>query len=173
MPLGPVIVILLRLILPLSILRYPLWGGILAMLLDGADVIIAGWLNMGDFSSYHTTDKYLDMYYLTLEVYKSLSWQNALACRTSMFLFIYRFVGVIWFEATNLRILLFVFPNLFENFFLFFEAYRKIKKTEKLSWKGILIALIILLIPKLVQEYLMHVVLLRPWDWFHTTFLKP
>src|SRR3989304_1637576 len=100
MPLGPVIVILLRLILPLSILRYPLWGGILAMLLDGADVIIAGWLNMAGSSNYHTTDKYLDMYYLTLVFQQRVEGGHIRDCHGDLHAAHICFEEVIWFEAT-------------------------------------------------------------------------
>src|SRR5829696_6633394 len=72
---GQAVVILLRLAVPLLILRWPLIGGILAMLLDGADVIIVdlfGPGGMGPF--YHAIDKYLDLYYLGLEAFVSLGW---------------------------------------------------------------------------------------------------
>jgi hypothetical protein len=171
MPLGPLIVIIARLIIPLSIFRYPLWGGIISMLLDTVDVILIGILNLGDFPNYSSTDKYLDMYYLSFELIVSLRWTNTLARNTSIFLFAYRFIGFALFEITSLRILLLIFPNLFENFFIFFEAYKKIRKTEKLGRVGLIIALVLLLIPKMGQEYMLHYLEFGSWHWFRTEIL--
>lgn len=171
MPVGPIIVTALRLIIPLSIFRYPLWGAIASMLIDTIDVVLIGIIDKGDFSSYHNTDKYLDMYYLSFELYMSIKWVNVLAKRTSIFLFIYRFLGFILFEITGARILLFIFPNLFENFFIFFEAYKRIRKSEKLGWKGLIIALVLLLIPKMGQEYVLHYKQFGPWHYIRTEIL--
>ena len=171
MPLGPIIVLILRLIVPLSIFRWPLWGVIASMLLDAIDVVLIGVLNLGDFPNYHSTDKYLDMYYLSISFYMSFKWKNILAKNVSIFLFVFRSIGFVLFEITSLRIFLFIFPNLFENFFIFFEAYKKIKKTEDLGWKGMAIALILLLIPKMGQEYILHFKEFGPWHWFRTEIL--
>ena len=40
------------------------------------------------------------------------------------FLYYYRMVGVILFEITQVRAILFIFPNTFEYFFIFVEAVR-------------------------------------------------
>lgn len=170
---GPIIVICLRLLIPLSILRWPLAGGIAAMIIDALDVVLITFINQGGFGSYHTTDKYLDMYYLSLECYRSFFWQNALAKRTSVILFIYRTIGFILFETTKLRMLLFFFPNLFENFYIFYLAWRKVYKKDPVrSYKNVAIILILLLIPKLAQEYLLHVMEAKPWTWIRFNLLR-
>ncbi|MGH7535778.1 MAG: hypothetical protein ACREMG_09345, partial [Gemmatimonadales bacterium] len=64
------IVIVLRLVLPLTILRWPLAGGVLALVLDALDVVlvdaIAGALGEpGEFGPFYAQiDKWLDTYYL-------------------------------------------------------------------------------------------------------------
>ena len=110
---GPLVVITLRLLIPFSILRYPLLGGILCMLIDALDVVLITFINQGEFSNYHTTDKILDIYYLSFEAYKFFNYPNKLVRRTSTILFVYRVVGFVLFEFTKLRVLLFIFPNLF------------------------------------------------------------
>ena len=113
---GQGVVIGLRLIVPLLIFRSPLVGGVLAMLLDGADVIIVEQFGPGGMGSkYHQLDKYLDIYYLSMEAYVSLTWTELRPRLTSIGLFLYRLVGVVLFELTGIRLLLFIFPNLFEN----------------------------------------------------------
>ena len=66
------IVIALRLVLPLSILRWPLAGGLLAMLIDAADVVLVEALapvlgESPEFGpAYAQIDKVLDLWYLSL-----------------------------------------------------------------------------------------------------------
>lgn len=170
---GPLIVILLRLLLPLLIFRFRITGAIVAMAADALDVITITFLNRGEFSSYHTTDKYLDMYYLTIEGYVSLSWKNTLAKRTSVVLFVWRVIGFVLFELAHVRALLFFFPNLFENFFLFYIFNKRFAKKDLVSSrKRLFIILVLLLIPKLAQEYFLHVYEAQPWKWFRFNVLR-
>jgi|SRR3989344_609503 len=170
---GPFIIVALRLVLPLTIFRWPLLGGLIAMIADALDVVLITYLNMGDFKNYHQVDKYLDMYYLSMEVYVSLFWKNKLARGTSIFLFLYRTIGFILFEVTKLRLLLFIFPNLFENFYLFYLGYKKITKKDPISsFRNLFLILVLLLIPKLIQEYILHFALLQPWNWIKFNILN-
>lgn len=169
---GPIVVILLRLIVPFSIFRWPLAGGIACLLLDACDVILITFFNQGDFKNYPGTDKYLDTYYLFFEFIVSFKWKNKLARKTSIGLFIYRFLGVVLFETLKIRALLFVFPNLFENFYLFYLALLKFyKKDIVTSKKRITVILVILLVPKLFQEYILHVAEFHPWNWIRHNIL--
>lgn len=166
---GPIIVTLIRLVIPLTIFRWPLLGGLLSLVVDALDVVFITVLSMGDFSNYHMVDKYLDMYYLSIEAYMSFKWTNPLARRTSLILFVYRAVGFVLFEVTKMRVLLFMFPNLFENFYLFYLGWQKLTKKDPVtSVKSLLIILAILLIPKMAQEYLLHFVQAQPWNWMKT-----
>ena len=117
---GQLVVIGLRLIVPLLILKRPLAGGIAAMLLDATDVIIVEFFGPGGMGAhYQNIDKGLDLWYLGLEAYVSLSWTERIPRLISVWLFALRLVGVALFELSGWRPLLFIFPNLFENWFLF------------------------------------------------------
>ena len=171
---GRIVVVLLRLVVPLLILRRPLVGGLLCMLLDGADVIIVdlfGPGGMGNF--YHALDKYLDLYYLGLEALVSLRWKERLPRQASVSLYLYRLVGVILFELTGIRLMLVYFPNLFEHWFLFYLVRCRLFPRLRLdTWPRVLAALALLYIPKFFQEYVLHYRQLQPWGWFRGTFLK-
>lgn len=164
---GQITVIVLRIVIPLLILKRPLAGGIAAMLLDALDVVIVelfGPGGMGDH--YHSIDKVLDLYYLGLEAWVSRLWVLPIPRLISLSLFGLRVVGVILFEIIQWRGLLFIFPNLFENWFLFvLVAMRFFPSVRLLTWRQCLTWLTILYIPKLAQEYLLHVSEAQPWDW--------
>ena len=163
---GELIIILLRLIVPLLILRRPLVGGIAAMLLDGLDVVLIELIPGGSFGDhYHTIDKILDSYYLTLELIVALRWKNPYARRPAVFLFAYRAIGVVLFELTERRIMLFLFPNLFENWWLYVLIVERFwPKLSPHSVKTVAIPLILLLVPKMVQEYVLHFAEAQPWN---------
>ena len=171
---GQAVVIVLRLAVPLLIARWPLVGGVAAMLLDGADVIIVdlfGPGGMGPF--YHAIDKYLDLYYLGLEALVSLGWAEAAPRRASIALYLYRLVGAIAFELTGIRLLLVFFPNLFENWFLCYLVRCRFFPDLRLdTWPRVIAALALLAIPKFFQEYILHYRQLQPWGWLRDTFLR-
>lgn len=169
---GQLVVIGLRLVVPLLILKRPLAGGIIAMLLDALDVVIVEWFGPGGMGDhYHSIDKVLDLYYLGLEAWVALSWTERLPRLTAISLFVYRVAGVIVFELTNWRPALFLFPNLFEHWFLFVLVRNKWFPNLRLdSWGRIALWLVLLYIPKLGQEYLLHVAEAQPWDWIKSTF---
>jgi hypothetical protein len=174
------IVIALRLVLPLTILRWPLAGGLLALVGDAIDVVlvdaIAGLLGQPpEFGPiYAQLDKWLDLYYLALEVVVARRWVEMVPRRTAYALFAWRLLGVILFEITVYRPLLVVFPNLFENYFLYILVARRwfprfVPRTVSQS----VVASLILLIPKEIQEYVLHWEELHPWQWLRETLLKP
>ena len=152
------IVIIVRLIVPVSIFRWPLAGGVVSMLIDGVDVILVDVLanllgEEGGFgSSYQTMDKSLDIYYLSFELLVSLRWQLTLARNASIALFVYRMVGMVAFALTGARVLLFVFPNLFENFYLYYlTAVRSFPRLLPTTPRRPTVSLLVLYIPKLGQ----------------------
>ena len=164
---GQIVVIALRIALPLLILKKPLAGGILAMLLDGLDVVIVEFFGAGGMGShYHNIDKILDLWYLSLEFWVSLAWLDRIPRLISIGLFSYRVIGVALFELTGWRPILFIFPNLFENWFLFYLIRTKWFPAIKLdTWPQSLKWLLVLYIPKLAQEYLLHIAQAQPWSW--------
>lgn len=126
---------------------------------------------MGFRVDYPAVDKGLDIYYLAIIALVSLRWSNALARGASIALFLYRLVGVILFEITQMRILLFIFPNLFENFVIYHLVAKKyFPQFATRSKKQLFIILGALLVPKLIQEYILHWAELQPWNWLKGIF---
>ena len=149
------LIVVLRVLLPLTILRWPLAGGIVALLADALDIVLASLVDLGGLWQYHNLDKFLDTYYLGLEAIVAQRW-TALPRWTATLLFAYRLTGVALFEVTNIRLFLFFFPALFENFFLFYAALLRFFPEYDLTPRRLAFWLVILLVPKMVQEYVLH-----------------
>ena len=60
------------------------------------------------------------------------------------------------FEITGIRKLLILCPNLFENFFLFYAALLRFFPEYDLTPRRLAFWLAILLVPKMIQEYVLH-----------------
>ena len=149
------LIVVLRIVLPLTILRWPLAGGILALLADALDIVFASLIDLGGLWNYHQLDKYLDTYYLALEAIVAQRW-SPIPRWTATLLFGYRLTGVVLFEVTNIRLFLFLFPALFENFFLFYAAILRFAPDYELTLRRLTFWLAILLVPKMTQEYVLH-----------------
>lgn len=169
---GELIVIAMRLVIPLLILRNPLVGGLAAMATDALDVVIIELIGLGGFGDHYAQlDKLLDTYYLTIELYVAWSW-DVWARAPAIFLYFYRVVGVILFEVIGTRWLLLVFPNMFENWWLYCVVVaRFFPNIYPRSYKTVAIPMVLLFIPKLAQEYLLHYAEARPWDWIKENVL--
>ena len=155
MTVETLIIILIRLIVPLTILRWPLAGGVLALAADALDIVLASLIDLGGLWNYHALDKYLDTYYMGIEAVVAQRWA-ALPRWTATALFGYRLIGVILFQVTDVRLFLFFFPALFENFYLFYLALRRFLPDYDLTPKRLVFWLAVLLVPKMVQEYVIH-----------------
>lgn len=171
---GAIIVIALRVLVPLIIVRHALTGGILAMVLDGLDVVLTDLMRLGGLGdNYHATDKVLDSYYLGIEWLVALRWANPWARWPAALLFPYRMIGVALFEITDQRPFLFVFPNLFENWWLYVVAVAQFYPSlAPRSLRSTVTPLLLLLVPKLVQEFVLHVEEAQPWDWMKRELLR-
>jgi len=174
------IVIAIRVLVPLSILRWPLAGGLLSLVVDALDVVlvdtIAGLLGQPpEFGPiYAQLDKWLDLYYLALEVIVARRWPEVVARRAAYLLFAWRLLGVILFEITVERPLLVIFPNLFENFFLYVLVVRRwFPRFMPQTVRQTILVNAILLVPKEIQEYVLHWEELHPWQWLRETIIKP
>jgi len=167
-------VVLIRLLLPLTILRWPFWGAILAILGDISDVVLMDAFGWGWFEGrdYHTYDKLFDTYYLGFEVYMALKWQEALARKTAIFLFSWRLLGVIAFEIFKIRQLVFLAPNIFENFYLLVVGLKKFFGFRVDNLKRLIILLLIAGIPKIVQEYIMHYLEFPTWPFLKKNLFR-
>lgn len=161
---GIPIVVIVRLLSSFLILRFPLFGGVLAVILDYLDFAILRFLG-APLEEYQILDKTLDIEYMTLEVFVALFWTNQIARNTAVGLFFYRLAGVAIFALTQNPIMLVIFPNLFEFFFIFYLGFQKfLKKDPITSFSKLVIILLILLIPKLIHEYFLHVNQAEPWS---------
>ena len=86
----------------------------------------------------------------------------------------WRLIGVILFEISGDRQLLFVFPNLFENLFLYVLIVRRFApRLEPRTGPQLALVLVVLFIPKAIQEYILHWEELHPWQWLRETVIRP
>lgn len=171
---GAIIVIALRLLVPLLIFRFRLTGALLSMLVDALDVVLTDAMSLGGFEEhYHTTDKLLDSYYLAIEWVVAFGWDNPWARWPALLLFPYRMLGVLLFELTGERVMLFVFPNLFENWWLYAVIVQRFfPAIEPRTWRSTLVPLALLLVPKMAQEYVLHYSEAQPWDWLKRNVIE-
>jgi hypothetical protein len=164
------IVAVARFLVPLSIPRFPLPGILASLVLDAVDQTIFQQFPGLDLSIYQGYDKALDIYYLSIAYISTLrNWKNLFAFQVSRFLFYWRLVGVVLFELTQLRPLLLIFPNTFEYFFIFYEAYRLRWDPRWMSKKLVIgTAAFIWILIKLPQEYWIHIEQMDTTDWIKT-----
>lgn len=163
-----IILSLLRLIVPLSIIKYPLAGFLLAIGIDALDWSFFPFNSAQDYVFYQTWDKVFDLYFMWIALIVSLSWKDKLARNTLVLLFFLRLVGVVTVEITSIREIYAIFPNVFISFYIFTLLLMKMKKTliiykSKLELVAILI---VLSIPTLIGEYFVHYLKLLPWQYY-------
>lgn len=170
-----VTIIIIRILAGLSIFRYPLWGTVASLIIDAGDIyyitLLFGLEIPGNTPElYHGFDKLFDTFYLSIAFYTSLKWDEPLAKKTSIVLFFYRLVGVVIFEITQIRIILFIFPNLFEHWFIFWAARNRYFSSFKLTVKKLVLILVLLAIPKMTEEYFRHFAAIPSLDAFIDLF---
>ena len=155
-----------RLLVPLLIPKYPLPAIIACLIIDAADQTIFQKFTDLELTGYQSYDKALDIYYLSvayLSTYRN--WTNQVAFQISQFLFYYRMFGLVLFETTQIRAILFIFPNTFEYFFIFISAVALFWKMERLKKKFLILsAAFIWIFIKLPQEYWLHIAQLDTTD---------
>ena len=153
-------VILSRLLVPLLIIRFPLPAIVACLIIDAVDqTVFTAVAPDADLSGYQTYDKALDIYYLVIAYISTLrNWTNKFAVEVARFLIYYRLVGVVLFELSGIREILFIFPNTFEYFFIFYESVRLFWDPRRLSNKLVVgAAAFIWIFIKLPQEYWIHI----------------
>lgn len=159
-----ILLTLIRLIIPLTIFKWPLPGIIIASLIDLSDWHWYTFTQEQDYVNYSFWDKWLDTYYLAIAAGTSLFWKDIKAQKVAIYLFIWRVAGVALFTFSANSVFLFLAPNVFEVFFIFYLTYRLIAKSDFLfapKEKGIVLMAIIAA-PKIMQEYLMHIQKINP-----------
>lgn len=168
------IVVGLRLIVPLFIPRFPLPAIILCLVIDGMDQTIFQKYTTIDLSGYQSYDKALDIYYLSIAYLSTFkNWTNHAAFQVAQFLFYYRMIGVVLYENFHLGQILFIFPNTFEYFFIFYSVLAlRYKMTEFKGKFFVLAAAFIWIFIKLPQEYWIHIAHLDTTDLIRAFFAE-
>jgi hypothetical protein len=156
-----VVIVAARLLVPLLIPRVPLVI-VVALVIDAADQTLLATFTEIDTSeagSYQSVDKALDIYYLSIAYLSTMrNWTSRPAFRVAQFLFYYRLVGAALFELTDDRLMLLLFPNTFEYFFIAYESARLRYEPSRFSARfWVLVAAGLWVFVKLPQEYWIHV----------------
>ena len=156
-----VAIVATRLLVRLAIPRAPLVI-VVALVIDAADETLLAALTDVDTTetgSYQSVDKALDIYYLSIAYLATMrNWTSNSAFRIAQFLFYYRLVGVVLFELTDTRLMLLLFPNTFEFFFIAYELVRLRFEPSRFSARAwVLTGAGLWVFVKLPQEYWIHV----------------
>jgi hypothetical protein len=138
----------------LPVLRWPLAGGLLAILVDLSDLLLQDLLDLGGVPDYQGLDKWLDQVYLGCFLVVALRWTGP-ARTVAIALYAYRLVGFVAFELTHERALLLLFPNVFEFWFI---AVAALGAARVGAWSMARIAAVIVLLTALkeFQEWALH-----------------
>ncbi len=160
------VVVLVRLVVPLFIPRFPLPAILAALVADAVDHSVFQALTDLDLGAYQIYDKGLDVYYLTVAYISTIrNWGGGHAFVVGRFLWYWRLVGVALFEYTEARWLLVVFPNTFEYFFIAIEGLKVARNPFVLTNRQITaIAAGIWVVVKIPQEVWIHVAQLDVTD---------
>lgn len=158
--------------LPLVIPRYALFGILACMILDSADQSIMEAFGV-HFPRYQSYDKALDIYYLAVAYLATMrNWDNLAAFQIGRGLFYYRLAGVLAFELSGKRLLLAIFPNSFEPFFVYYELVRRMGNPLRLSRNAMLVVVgVIWFVVKLPHEWWVHIAQLDATDFIKTRIL--
>jgi hypothetical protein len=164
-------ILLVRLIVPLFIPRFPLPAILICLVVDAADQTILQQATDFSLDRYQSFDKALDIYYLAvayLTVFRN--WTNGFGIIVAAFLWYYRLVGVLLFEIFGERWLLLVFPNTFEYFFIAYCVIQTRWDPRRVSNRGMIkLAAFIWIFIKLPQEWWIHVAQLDFTDFMKET----
>jgi hypothetical protein len=148
------IIVVVRVVGSLPVLRWPLAGGLLAIIIDLSDLLLRDTLDLGGVGDYQTLDKWLDQVYLALFLVVTLRWRGP-ARTIGVALYAWRLIGFVLFELTGARELLLWFPNVFEFWFIACAALGPARIAAwPRAWVAVL--LLVLILAKEVQEWALH-----------------
>jgi hypothetical protein len=138
----------------LPVLRWPLVGGLLAILVDLSDLLLRDLLDLGGVPDYQSLDKWLDQVYLGAFLVVAIRWAGP-ARTVAIALYLFRLVGFVAFELTHERALLLLFPNAFEFWFIAVAALGD-ARIARWSRARLALALVALTGLKEIQEWALH-----------------
>lgn len=164
---GSFAIVLIRLIIPATILKYPLGGFLAAYLADGLHLALVDIVNQAfgfhgiawaGPQNYHLIDKPLDLYFLTFGMIAVYRWGNQSLNQILIILYSLRLAGTVAFVLTLARPSLFFFPNIFEFFYLYTTTSRKwLPNFFPNTTQKIAIAVLLASMLKLPFEYFLHI----------------
>ena len=154
MTLEVVVIAIIRIAGSLPVLRWPLLGGLLAILVDLSDLLLMGVLDLGGVPDYQSLDKWLDQVYMATFLVVALRWSDP-ARSIAVALFVFRMVGFVAFEVTGAREVLLLFPNVFEFWFIVVAAvgHERVARWSPGAMAAVLVGLTGL---KVGQEWALH-----------------
>ncbi len=155
MTLEELIVISVRILGSLPVLKYAFLGSIFAVFIDLSDLFIIGNLDLGGVRNYQEFDKILDLIYMITFLIVSLRWERK-EKSISIFLFIYRLIGLALFEFTGERYVLLLFPNVFEFWIIAISFLKFRKKATFIPDSRLMLIFVISLFLKLIHEWVLH-----------------
>ncbi|MEA2020287.1 MAG: hypothetical protein U9M98_00950 [Patescibacteria group bacterium] len=142
--------------LPCFLWRYPFAVTVGSVVLDAFDVeFFRLATNSTNSDLYQVLDKSLDFYwYLFAFIYSLFTPYWFIFA----ILFSIRLIGMIAFLLSKDRRVFLLFPNIFENFFVFYVAVETLPQlSHLLNYPAILWVSAFLIVIKLFQEYLVHI----------------
>lgn len=145
----------IRILGSLPVLRWPLAGGILAILVDLSDLLLRDVLDLGGIPDYQSFDKWVDQVYLGAFLVVALRWSGPERA-ISVGLYLFRLVGFVAFELTGERALLLLFPNVFEPWFLCVAVIHRVRPGFVWRPATTVAVLAVLVAIKELQEWALH-----------------
>ena len=117
MTVEEIIISFVRIFASLIVFKFNFYGGLLVILIDFSDLFMMNLISLGGVRNYQTLDKFLDLFYISFFLIISLRW-SPIVRNISIGLYIFRLVGFVLFEIFEERFILFLFPNIFEFWFI-------------------------------------------------------
>ena len=155
MTLEVVVIGAIRIAGSLPVLRWPLAGCILAILVDLSDLLLRDLLDLGGIPDYQAFDKWAVQVYLATFLIVALRW-SGLERGVAVALYVERLIGFVAFELSGERAVLLLFPNVFEVWFLLIAGLHVAR--PGFVWRGATaaVALAVLVVLKETQEWALH-----------------
>ena len=145
--------VLYRVATALPTLRWPFAGALIAIVGDFCDLFLMD--AIGGIDDYQRLDKVCDLAYLIVFLVVSLRWAG-LERAVAVALFAYRMIGEVVFEITGDRLVLLLFPNVFEFWFIAIAAWHHYRPRAAVTRAQAATALFALTLGKEAQEYFLH-----------------
>jgi len=154
MTLEELIISAVRIFASLIVFKFNFFGAILVILIDFSDLFMMNLITLGGVRNYQFLDKFLDLFYIAYFLIIALRWEKLLR-NISILLFVFRILGFVLFEFFQNRLILFIFPNVFEFWFLGITLLFLLK--SNITNRKIIIVLVVTTLLKMTQEYILHV----------------